>query len=337
MLLNNISEDEWKRLFEVMIRFRDKKCWHWLADNMIFGVENLETGETGYCSVMGNSGISYGLAVYRGPKGIKALQELMSGKDEDDLAFSYDSLLAMLMDREELAEEDYNLIKSLNLQFREKNNWPAFRSHTSNYYPEFLERAEVRFLTNILEQVLIVAEKVKGDIETYFFNDKYYIRVPEEKDGEIVWKDEFRSPDTYKEQIPQAFEVDDFTLERIKNNYQMTNMTLIVDRHSLPKLVKEKEDERPYFPYVLFFVDYDSEFIIHFNMFHPANLKNQIIDELIQVIDDNEIIPKKIIVAKNDIFKKLKLITDRLDIELYLKKKLPFIEQLREELFGFMN
>ncbi len=338
MLLNNISENEWERLFEVMIKFRDKKCWNWLADNMIFGVENIETGETGYCSVMGNSGISYGLAVYRGPEGIKALQELMSGKGEEDLSFSYNTLLAMLMDREELDKVDYNLIRSLNLRFRGKNNWPAFRSHTPNYYPEFLKRSELRFLTTVLEQVLIVAEKVKGNIEKYFFNDKYYIRVPEEKkDGEIVWKGEFRSPEIFAEEKPQTLEVDDFTLRKIKNNYQKTNRILLIDRNSLPQPVKEKEDERPYFPYVIFFVDYQSEFILHFNMVHPANLNNQVVEELIRVIEDNELLPGEIIVSKNDIFNKLKLVCERLDINLSLKRNLPLLEEMKEELFGFMN
>ena len=60
------TNNEWKALFSAAKRFKQHECWNHMWDSDIFGVKNPETGEIGYCCVMGQNGEHYGLGVYKG-------------------------------------------------------------------------------------------------------------------------------------------------------------------------------------------------------------------------------------------------------------------------------
>ncbi|MEW5762522.1 MAG: hypothetical protein AB1776_04915 [Bacillota bacterium] len=46
----------WKALYELSRRYREMAPWEWMGNNELFGVRDPETGETGYCSVIGALG-----------------------------------------------------------------------------------------------------------------------------------------------------------------------------------------------------------------------------------------------------------------------------------------
>ena len=54
-----------ERLIQLAFEFRETRLWEVLADNDIFAVQ-LQSGEIGYCSVMGQAGEHYGLGLYVG-------------------------------------------------------------------------------------------------------------------------------------------------------------------------------------------------------------------------------------------------------------------------------
>lgn len=56
-----------EKLIQLAFAFRDTRLWEILADNDIFAIR-LRSGETGYCSVMGQAGQHYGLGLYVGSR-----------------------------------------------------------------------------------------------------------------------------------------------------------------------------------------------------------------------------------------------------------------------------
>ena len=60
---------EWRRLFQAAQSFYELAPWEWMFDCDIFGVQNHETKEVGYLSVLDNSGEVFGLCVYLGSEG----------------------------------------------------------------------------------------------------------------------------------------------------------------------------------------------------------------------------------------------------------------------------
>ena len=48
------TKQEWQELFAALREFKKTAPWRWMYNSDLFGVQNPESGEIGYCCVMGN-------------------------------------------------------------------------------------------------------------------------------------------------------------------------------------------------------------------------------------------------------------------------------------------
>lgn len=123
---------EWMNLYQAAIEFQKIECWEWMEDSDLFGVQNPETGEIGYCCVLGANGEVFGLVVYLGTEGLQGYLKVQSGElspDDFDTVHVQDCLMASFNDRNSLKKQDSQIIKSLQLNFRGPNAWPLFRRY----------------------------------------------------------------------------------------------------------------------------------------------------------------------------------------------------------------
>lgn len=74
------SLEDWRELYMSALEFKELAPWDWMSDTDLFGVQNPEDGDTGYCCVLGGCGEFLGLAVYLGTEGLIAYLGIQSGK-----------------------------------------------------------------------------------------------------------------------------------------------------------------------------------------------------------------------------------------------------------------
>ena len=58
------TKDEWRKLYELAGQVKVLAPWEWMFEDEIFGVQDPETGVTGFVSVMGTAGEHLGVALY---------------------------------------------------------------------------------------------------------------------------------------------------------------------------------------------------------------------------------------------------------------------------------
>lgn len=263
--------EEWHSLYQAAMHFKEVAPWEWMDEEEIFGVQDPETGELGFASVMGALGEHLSLAVYRGVEGLYTFwyyNELGENAPTDSI-MDMPHMQAAFEDRELLTAKDRKVIKELGFKFHGRQAWPWFRSFRTGFYPWYLEGWEARFLTHALEQAIDVALRFKEDPDLVICDDSvnYLVRVPHKQGGMLVWQDEIHTiPPPTLPPIPLLIDLE--TLEKLKQLPQ-PKITLEIDLVPLRLATTDGKDPRPYFPFLLLVVDGSSGMILKSEFLKP--------------------------------------------------------------------
>jgi hypothetical protein len=333
------SIQEWKELYDAAIEFKKIKCWNWMLDSDIFGVQNPISGGIGYCCVMGRAGEHFALAVYLGTEGLEGYLKIQSGEippSFPDVLHLQKCLMASFEDRRFLQKEDLQTIKTLGLKFRGRNSWPLFRSYLPGYHPWYLTSGETEYLTMALHQAIDVSLRFKNDPEilTPPMENQYLVRVSKkEKDG-LRWRDEWLEPYLLEKVEIIAESIDSDRLERIKRTIHRRQGVWEIDFFYCPQGIKEK-GERPYYPYVILWVEHNSGLILHHHLAKPTEWSSEFPEQFLELVENIKSLPQEILVKREEISKLLEPITYGLGIKLRNVKRLRALEEAQAGVFEF--
>ena len=336
MTENMPSLAEWHRLYKAMIRVKEIAPWGWMTEMDVFGVQSPETDELGFVSVMGLLGEHFSVAVYLGPKGLYDFWEFEdagpSAPAEHIVEISH--LQASFEDRNQLHNNDRQIIKEMGLKFRGQNAWPMFRSYRPGYVPWFLEAHEARFLAVVLEQVLDVAPRFKED-RTLLEppgQDRYLVRVSRQQDDAFSWEDHIvEVPPPAPQPIPLAMDVE--ALEHLKQAPR-SGGTIEIDFFLFPARVQEKRGTRPIFPYTLMIVDAPSGFILATELLHvdPSleSMWGQVPASVVVQLARTGLVPAKVVVRSELLRQLLEPVAEELGFKLKRSKRLRSLDPAKE-------
>ena len=326
------SIQEWKDLYEAAIEFKKIKCWDWMWDTDLFGVQNPVTGEIGYCCVMGGAGEHFALAVYQGSEGLNGYLTLQSGKNYpslEDILSLQKLLMASFEDRKILQKEDIQLTKKFDLKFSGSDSWPLFRSYRPGFHPWYLTGEEARYLTLYLWQAIDVALHFKDDpgMLTPPTENRYLVRVSKKDKTGLSWRDMWMEPLPLQKAEIIVEPVDEVRLEKIKRRIPYRQGVWEVDFFYYPEALREDKEERPYYSYITLWVDQHSGFILSYDLAKPAKCMSEFQGQFLKIAENRKILPREILVKKEKTFKLLEPITSELEINLRRVKKLKMLEE----------
>jgi hypothetical protein len=333
--------EEWGRLYAAAGRVKGMAPWGWMMEGDVFGVRNPERDEIGFVSVMGAGGEHFAVALYQGAAALYdflALSEAGGDGRVDRVVagrvLEIPQLQASFEDRGHLQKEDRDVIKKLSLKFRGANNWPMFRNYAPGMFPWFLTSSEARFLTIALEQLLVVAPRVRDDEDVLSGeeDDEFLVRVPRVENARLVWEDKIMQ--ALKPELKDASPapLDPQLLESLKQLPEVTNV-IEIELTMLPMPVREKKD-RPFFPYLLMLVEASSGVILGNDMLQPlpsldamrAEFPTKVAEHLLRL----GVRPLRVAVRTGTTARALAPLADELGIRIKLSPKLPALDEAME-------
>lgn len=340
MSIPSCSLPVWKNLYQAAIAFRDIACWEWMLDSEIFGVQNPESGETGYCCVLGQLGEVFGLAVYLGSEGLEQHRKIQSGKihaGSPEFLYSQNCLTAWFEDRNDLDQADLKVIRELGLKFRGSNAWPRFRSLQPGYFPWCLTESEAKYLALCLDQAREVALCLDKDPNWLAGPGKnhYLVRVPVDREGGWRWESRWLKPVPIAKTRVRAYPLDEVRLRRIKNAGGKRQGIWEVDSFYMPSPVDG--EERPYFPYSVLCADHESGFILGTELAEPSDWEAKFPPCVLDCIKDHNLLPSALWVRKEELRELFEPLASRLDIEVQLIKRLPAIDRAKKAMLKYFK
>ncbi|MCR4427350.1 MAG: hypothetical protein NUW23_14395 [Firmicutes bacterium] len=342
------SIEVWRSLYEAAVEFRDLNAWDWMSDSDNFGVQDPATGEIGYCTVMGALGEFHALAAYLGTEGLEMLERTISGETtvhDIEIAHQQKCLMASFESRRDLDRADLDVIKELGLSFRGKHQWPRFRSHEPGLFPWYLTCGEATFLTHILEQAKLVCLRVKEDPYARLHpNGKkvsrggegvYLVRMSEQKDGALVWKDEWLKPDRSPEpDVERPVEVDELRLTKMRKTVKQTDAIWEADVFHSPAPIQESADERPHYPPMCLLVDQGTGIVYSALLAEADEHRQAFVGELLKAINTSQTRPREIWVKRKAAYDLFRGVAEKLGIGIRLT---PFLVQLEAVQRALLN
>ena len=374
MKIPSCSLPVWKNLYAAALAFRDIAPWEWMSDTDVFGVQNPEGGEIGYCCVLGELGEVLGLVVYLGTEGLEQHRKIQSGKlhaGSPEFIYSQLCLTAWFSNRSELDKTDLQVVKQLGLKFHGSNAWLQFRSFQPGYYPWHLTESEARYLTLCLEQTRDVALCLEKDPDWLSVANRnhYLVRVPIDEPSESgkahenasaarpavssspmgqqllfkpldepherQWKSEWLKPAPLTRARVRSDSIDEVRLQRIKNTSPAKHGIWEIDAFYTPNPIDG--DNRPFFPYTFLCADHDSGFLFESVLAERSRWEPEFCTAFLEGIESHKLLPNALWVRKEELQELFEPVATRLGIEVRLTKKLPAIDRAKRELLKFLK
>lgn len=339
--MNAPDKSDWLKLYKAAIKYKEVSPWKWMENEDLFAVENPRNGEVGHCSILGIAKEQYGLGVFLGKEGYKGYIRLVSVEDEPedfDERIMVPMLSLLFADRGDLQKKDREVIRSLGLQFRGRNTWPLFSSQQPGYAPWFLEKDEAIFLTTVIEQALVVADKVRSnELDLFDKVDEDLVLTRYHRDGN--WLEEWRKPEVPDQgsiALSDTIEpVNEARLHLLRHTRDKLSGSWEMDIFILPMPIGPAST-RPYFPMCFLAVDRKLGIIVNVRMNNPWLNLSRKQDELMRILENVSQLPSDIRVKSDKIKRVVEPITKRLGIGLQVGS-LSVLEEAKASLTHYLS
>lgn len=324
-------EDTWPALLQAVRKFKALRPWEWMADSDVFAVENPETHQVGYCSILGALDQIYALNVYPGSAGWDSYHQMKQSRQHvvagpsllegHRLLNSQTCICAILEDRHRLEPSDYQLIQAHNFRFRGNKAWPLFRSFQPGFVPWFVDSDEAHFLTLALEQAVLIAQRVRLNPDTLATKDGQDNHCLVRVYRNAVWQDEWQPLPQPSNQLPTPH-IDELQLARVKRANYNKQGTWETDCIPMPIVIEE--GRRPFYPWGCPVLGPNGE-AYQMEMLPLSDLARGVPYHLLKLIEQQQTRPQQLTIGSEYGYQLLKPIAEPLGIHCIQQDGLTYL------------
>lgn len=182
--MQETSIELWGKLYETATRIKERKPWEDFWEMDLIGIQEDPGKKPIFFNILGQEAKEYGIVAYEGYEGLNDFFLLLD-KDKLNVSseyvlFSQTCLAAYWGSREEMSEEQRQLVKTLGYKYHGKDQWLYFMSHNQGYFPCMLNEEEVVRMSHcltLLEQALecwaqdpVSVDFEHGNIYLYYYD-----------------------------------------------------------------------------------------------------------------------------------------------------------------------
>ncbi|WP_194287229.1 plasmid pRiA4b ORF-3 family protein [Gracilibacillus oryzae] len=338
---NEPAMEQWVHLYNWVDKFKQLKPWRYLDDGQIIAIWAESIQDYVYCSVMGHAEIHYGITCYIGGQGLTSLLSTIDQQELDQLTILLNqrAVTLNLLNRNELEDEEYQLIKSIGRSYRGKNQWPAFHSLVPGYYLWKPDKDEVSLLLEIYPQLWNVLKRVaKGDLNIPQSIEEWYALY---KDQEGKWIDSNVSVENQYQKATKSpecqLEVSELDLTRLKKQLPKIKQELEVAAVPFPEPVQEHPKARPFFPFLFLVVDVETQLVLYQEMIRMDESIATKQAMLTSAINQLKAIPNIIYMDDLLLAEELAPVAAKMQINLEIVDQLQNVNTVIEEILEMMD
>lgn len=341
------SHDEARKLCKLAAEIKSLSPWQWMEETDVFGVEDPDTREIAFVSVMGTVGEYEAVAAYRGAEGIYGFIDFQT----DDSA-SQDRLIEIPQVQLSFSEpgflekRDRELLKGSGVKFTGPR--PLFRSYRPGFLPWFITLNEARMLIHALSQTLEMSKRFAIDANI-FPNDgddestTFLVRVSHQDDSShskdieaaaksssagLVWEDRVKR--ISRPASPRIETIIDSRLLNGLKDIPRSSLQIEADLFIGPGSVG-KSDERPLALYMLMLADHQSGIILGFEALSAEHslhtMYASVPETIVRLLWQSKVFPKQIVVRADLLLSLLEPLEKELKIQLRRAIRLPAIDE----------
>lgn len=335
---NDYTEDElkqWKELYEQAAELRDLRPWTALRDLDVITIDLPEAEEPFFCSVSGAAGNRPAIHVLPGIEALQNFYRLAASEGEETrhLALERQQMSCFFVDREDVPEEQYKLIRALDLKFRGAGQWISFEAFRPNYIPRLFLADEVKILNRVYKHLIVAIKKqLSGQLKADFNQGKTIVRYYDlDANGWDCVEDEAFFPDL---DYPVIAVPADEAMDKAKKQPRAKD-SLDLDLFSMPQPVASEEEEGlAFFPRMLLLAGHEDGKLHYNDLLVPGDVAGIAVFTALSSFMLANGRPKAIYVTRKLLSRMLEDFGKEFGVEIILTERLASLEPFRARIFG---
>ncbi len=266
------SLEQWKSLYQAADAVIKLAPWEDFWNTDLIVIQENEEREPLFMSVSGRGIHSRGVTMYEGNDGLEDFDLTESTRGEALASFALREqrcLSFKLCDREDVPQEQRDIIKELGLTFRGRGKWPCFLSWRKAYAPWTLDAAEAELLTNALSRMEeAVNDARNGLVKVRFERGEFLWRT---RDGETGERCTVSAPiPSGKRKYPLARLRSVDQIEAVKARPRSIS-ELCMDLFYMNAEIVEEGYGRPFFPRAFLVMEKRTKAVLNMQVLEPED------------------------------------------------------------------